>query len=157
MAGLEPTLRAGARGLVAAMAMTGVRRVTTNVRSVGDPPPEAIVERHAPRSVMNVRPEHREMATELAHWAYGTVGGAAFGLLPIGLRVRWWAGPVYGLGIWLFFELGLAPMLDVQYSEERRWAGRVAIALDHVLYGVVVAGRLAPAPEVVERERRTRR
>jgi hypothetical protein len=32
--------------------------------------------------------------------------------------------------------------------------GRLVLALDHVLYGVVVAGRLAPEPEVIEQEHR---
>lgn len=136
------------------MAMTGVRRVTTSMRAVGAPPPEAIIERHAPKNLLGLRREHREMVTELAHWAYGTFGGVVFALLPLHLRTRGWIGPAYGLGIWLVFELGLAPALGLQYGEQRRFVGRTVIALDHTLYGIVVAGRLAPAPEVVEQTRK---
>ncbi len=38
---------------------------------------------------------------EAAHWAFGAGGGAAFGALPRDWRRRRWAGPVYGLVVWL--------------------------------------------------------
>jgi hypothetical protein len=57
-------------------------------------------------------------------------------------------GPLYGLFIWLVFELGIGPLLGVQYQEQKRLTHRAMLALDHVMYGIVVAGRLAPAPEV---------
>lgn len=66
--------------------------------------------------------EHSSAMTEPVHWAYGAAGGAAFGLLPRQVRADPRAAPLYGLSAWL--------------------------ALDHALYGIVVAGRLAPAPEV---------
>lgn len=134
--------RAAARGLVAAMAMTGTRRVTQNLGLLEQAPPEAIDEKLPVTSALS--PERREVVIELAHWSYGAVAGAAFGSLSD--RARWHpaAGPAYGLGIWLVFELGIAPALGLQYAEERKAAGRLMLALDHLLYGVVVAGRLAP-------------
>ncbi len=135
-------MRAAARGLVAAMAMTGMRRVTQNLGLLGQSPPDAVFRDLGPMS--RLRPEHREVVTELAHWAYGSGGGVAFGLLPERLRRHAAAGPVYGLAIWLSFELGVAPFVGVDYPEERQVTGRLVLALDHLLYGVVVAGRLAP-------------
>ena len=68
-------------------------------------------------------------------------------MLPTRFRRHGTAGPAYGLAIWLAFELGIAPLLHVQYAVERQVVGRLVLALDHVLYGVVVAGQLAPEPQ----------
>lgn len=145
--------RAGARGLVAAMAMTGMRTVTGNAGLMEQSPPEAIVERHAPRQIQRLAEGHRSAITELAHWSYGAAGGAMFGLLPPNVRARLLTGPAYGLAVWLSFEAGIAPMVGVQHTKQRRALGRAMVALDHVLYGIVVAGRLAPEEEVIARER----
>jgi len=48
--------------------------------------------------------------------------------------------------IWLGFEAGIAPLLKIEQVKKRPVLWRTAVALDHVLYGVVVAGRLAPEP-----------
>lgn len=140
--------RAGARGLVAAMAMTGTRTVAAGVAPGKRTPPAAIVEEHAPGLFSRLDEHHREAATELLHWAYGTGGGMAFGLLPARLRRFPGTGAAYGLAFWLAFEWGIAPVLGIEQEKERKAVWRVAIALDHVLYGVVVAGRLAPDPSV---------
>ncbi|WP_285567479.1 hypothetical protein [Actinoallomurus iriomotensis] len=142
------TVRAGVRGLIAAMAMSGMRDFTANIGLLEKSPPEVIVERHAPRKVKRLAAEHRSAIIELAHWGYGTVGGAAFGLLPRRWRADPRIGPLYGLVVWLAFELGIGPLLGVQYREQRRLAHRAMLAVDHMMYGTVVAGRLAPAPEV---------
>ena len=144
----ETTARAAARGLVAAMAMTGTRVVSTSAGLIEETPPGAIVGQQAHGLVSGLSDDQRALVTELAHWAYGAVGGAAFGLLAPTLRGHPWAGPVYGLAVWLAFELGLAPLLGVEYERGRAIVPRAVIALDHVLYGVVVAGRLAPEPTV---------
>ncbi|WP_329244855.1 hypothetical protein OG417_48570 [Actinoallomurus sp. NBC_01490] len=142
------TVRAGVRGLIAAMAMSGLRDFTANIGLLEKSPPEVIIERHAPKKVKRLATEHRSAIIELAHWAYGAAGGAAFGLLPCRLRANPYVGPVYGLVVWLGFELGIGPLLGVQYREQRRPAHRAMLAIDHMMYGTVVAGRLAPAPEV---------
>jgi hypothetical protein len=141
-------LRAGARGLVAAMAMTGARTVTTGVVPEEVSPPVAIVERRAPGWFGRLSGRRREALTELMHWAYGAAGGMLFGALPATVRSRPAIGPVYGLGIWLAFELGISPALGIAPTRRRHVLWRGMIAADHVLYGLVVAGRLAPEPAV---------
>lgn len=147
-----PMLRASARGMVAAMGMSGVRSVTANLGLLEKPPPQKIIERDGPALLQRLGEEHRAVAAELAHWAYGTAGGAVFGLFPARVRTHRLAGPVYGLAIWLGFETVIAPLLGVQHGEGPV-RNRIVLSLDHVLYGVVVAGRLAPDPEIIERER----
>ncbi|MGH8867687.1 MAG: hypothetical protein ACRDYU_06805 [Actinomycetes bacterium] len=139
-------VRAGARGLVAAMAMTGVRTLMGALAPHEKSPPQAIVDEHAPAAVSRLPERRRAALTELAHWTYGTGGGVAFGVLPRRVREHPAAGPAYGLGVWLAFELVLAPALGIQHARHRQVAWRAAIAVDHVLYGVVVADRLAPEP-----------
>jgi hypothetical protein len=139
--------RAGARGLVAAMAMTGIRTATAGLGHEEEAPPEEIVKKYAPR-VRRLPDRRQEAITELVHWTYGTGGGVVFGLLPARVRRHPAAGPVYGLSIWLSFELVLAPILGVHQNRRHNVLWPTMIALDHVLYGVVVAGRLAPEPSV---------
>ncbi len=140
------TGRAAARGLVAAMAMTGMRSVSSGLGLLEQTPPEAIVEEQAGDTVAALSPEHRAVVAELAHWGFGAAAGSAFGMLPASLRRHTAAGPAYGLAIWLAFEFAIAPLLGVRRVVRGRFTARAMIALDHVLYGVVVAGRLAPEP-----------
>ncbi|MFD8427758.1 hypothetical protein [Streptomyces coelicoflavus] len=133
---------------MAAMAMTGTRTVTAGIAPQERTPPEAILEESAAGLVSRLGEHHREAVTELLHWAYGAGGGVAFGLLPARVRRFPGTGVVYGLAFWLAFEWGIAPLLGIQQARERKVLWRVGIALDHVLYGVVVAGRLAPEPSV---------
>lgn len=138
--------RAGARGLVGAMAMTGMRQVTTNLGLVDTAPPEAMVGKTAPDQLRRFSPDARTALTELAHWTYGALGGVGYGLLPRRLRSRPLSGPLYGLGIWFAFEAGIAPLLGLG-APHGKVVGRIAVMADHVLYGVLVGGRLAPEPE----------
>ncbi|MDN0196535.1 hypothetical protein [Streptomyces sp. S.PNR 29] len=146
------TARATARGMVAAMAMTGVRTVAAGIAPQEKTPPQAIVEKHAPKRIQRWQTHHRQAVTELLHWAYGAAGGAAFGLLPDRVRRLPATGPAYGLAIWLGFELAVAPALGVRHARERRVLWRMVVALDHVLYGLVVAGRFAPEPDAARRQ-----
>ncbi|MGW5642493.1 hypothetical protein ACWEV3_14445 [Saccharopolyspora sp. NPDC003752] len=149
-------VRAGARGLVGAMAMTGIRTLTGNVGLVEETPPEAIVGKHAPESVQQLPVGHRTALTEAAHWSYGAMAGLGYNVLPRKFRSLPWFGPAYGLVIWLGFEAVIAPLLAVRPTH-RRLLGRLVIALDHAVYGIVVAGRLAPDPDAVERSADERR
>ena len=134
--------RGAVRGAVAAMAMTGVRRVTTGVGLVEQPPPERIAREGFPGILARVPRDHRDEAIELAHWAYGAVAGAAFGALPAGRRRGAWAGPLYGIGIWAAFEAVLAPLVfGPRFARGPRILERLAIAGDHVLYGLVVGAK----------------
>lgn len=138
--------RAGIRGLVAAMAMTGTRTVTSNIGLINQSPPAEIIERHAPTAIRRLQPEYRAALTELAHWSYGISGGVLFSVLPRRLRTAPWTGPVYGLLIWAVFEAALAPALGIQARRYRGVTSRIMVAADHALYGIIVAGQLAPEP-----------
>jgi hypothetical protein len=124
------------------MAQTALRRVTTGVGLVGRPPPERIALEGVPTLLASVPVEHRAEAIELAHWAYGALAGAVYATLPARLRDRGWAGPAYGVAIWLVFEAALAPtLLGLERTRERPLSERLALAADHALYGAVVAKR----------------
>ena len=81
----------------------------------------------------------RRVLEEVFHWTYGAAGGAAFAALPRQLRAHRWAGPAYGLAIWLGFEAGIAPLLQLKQAGESRPAERAALAVDHLLYGLILS------------------
>jgi hypothetical protein len=130
---------AGARGAIAAMAMTGVRAFTVGLGLVQQTPPQAIVRQRARGLIRHVPRRRRRAVIELAHWTYGAAGGVGFGLLPVSIHRRRWAGPLYGLLIWLGFELGLAPLLGLRQARQVRLVERSALAVDHLLYGLVLS------------------
>jgi hypothetical protein len=121
------------------MAMTGMRAFTVDLGIVEETPPEAILKKRARGLIRRVPRDHRRAAIELAHWAYGAAGGTAFGLLPDGVRLKPWAGPMYGLVVWLGFEAGIAPALGLSQAKKLRVQERAALAADHLLYGLVLS------------------
>jgi hypothetical protein len=131
---------AAVRGAIAAMAMTGMRAFTVDLGIVQQTPPQAMVRQRARGLIRRVPRKRRRAAIELAHWGYGAIGGAAFGMLPRSIRQRRrWLGPVYGLVLWLGFEAGLAPLLGLSQAKELRVVERAALAADHLLYGLVLS------------------
>jgi hypothetical protein len=135
--------RGAGRGAVGAMAMTGMRVLTTELGLVEQTPPQAVTRQRArgARSLLRRAPRRqRRGLVEVAHWAFGTAGGAAFGALPGAVRRRPWSGPVYGLLVWLGFELGIAPVLGLSQAKRVRLVDRLALAVDHLLYGWVLSG-----------------
>ena len=134
-------LSGAACGTVGAMAMTGMRVLTTELGLVEQTPPQAVSRQRARgmRALLRRAPrKQRRGMIEAAHWAFGASGGAAFGALPRGWRGRRWAGPVYGLVVWLGFELGIAPVLGLSQAKRARPVDRLALAADHLLYGLVL-------------------
>ena len=129
-----------ARGVVGAMAMSGLRTVTTGLGMVDETPPEAIAEQRGPRMLMHLPEKQRKAVIEIVHWAYGGWGGAVFGALPDTIRRSRWGGPAYGLALWLTFEVGIAPVLGLRQAKKRRVVERLAFAGDHVLYGLMLSG-----------------
>ena len=127
------------RGAIAAMAMTGMRALTVNLGLVQETPPKAILRQRGKGIYRWVPRRKRRAATELFHWSYGAGGGAAFAALPEGLRHRPWAGPLYGLIVWLGFELCAAPLLGLTQAKRPRPVERLAFAVDHLLYGFVLS------------------
>ncbi len=137
---LSDVAHATARGVVAAMSMTGVRAVTGGLDIVDQTPPQAMVRQIIPRLIKRVPRRRRDAVIELAHWAYGGLGGAGYGMLPSNIRAKPWAGPAYGLVIWLGFELGIAPLMGMRQALlTGRSSERVALAADHALYGLVLS------------------
>ena len=127
------------RGTIAAMAMSGMRVVTVNLGLVDETPPRAII-RQRGKGIHGLLPRRqRRTFRELFHWGYGAAGGAAFAALPDPIRRRAWAGPGYGLVVWLGFELCVAPVLGLSQAGKRRPIERAAFALDHALYGFVLS------------------
>jgi hypothetical protein len=137
-------VRGAGRGAVAAMAMTGVRRVTTGLGWLERPPPERMAREAAPGLLARISPERRKAAIELAHWTYGAAAGVAFARLPSSVRRRRLTGVSYGVAIWLAFELVARPVLPLR-EPKRKTRERVALLVDHALYGVVLAAR-SPQP-----------
>ncbi|HEY2601134.1 MAG TPA: hypothetical protein VGI67_06225 [Thermoleophilaceae bacterium] len=127
------------RGAVASMAMTGMRTFAGEIGLVDEPPPTAIMRQRATGLLKLVPRRRRRAAIELAHWAYGAGGGTMFALLPEGVRRREWAGPIYGLVLWLGYEGGIAPALGLSHAKKTRPVERAAFAVDHLLYGLVLS------------------
>lgn len=142
----ERLLEGVGRGTLAAMTMTALRQVTTGLGLVDQTPPDAILKQRAfgvvvrsPRLAFFLAT--RQVAlVELAHWFYGAVGGAAYTRLPPSMRRHRWAGTGYGLATWVAFELSVAPLLGLDQARRIRPMERLMFAVDHVLYGVVLAG-----------------
>jgi hypothetical protein len=138
---LADMLSGAACGTVGAMAMTGMRVITTELGLLEQTPPQALSVQRARglRALLRRAPrKQRRGLVEAAHWAFGAAGGAAFGALPREIRRPVWAGPVYGLVVWLGFELGIAPALNLSQAKHMRLVDRLALAGDHVLYGLVL-------------------
>jgi hypothetical protein len=134
-------LSGAARGAVGAMAMTGMRVLTTELGLV-EQTPQALSRQRARgiRGLLRRAPrKQRRGLIEAAHWAFGASGGAAFGALPRAVRRRPWTGSVYGLVVWLGFELGIAPVLGLSQAKRVRLIDRLALAADHLLYGLVLS------------------
>ena len=142
---MRDMVRPAARGVLGAMAMTGVRRITVDLGLVQKSPPEEIATEGVPARLAQVAPEHRETAIELLHWGVGAIGGMGFGILPAGVRRRRWAGAAYGLAILGVFEGAVGPWLGIG-TKDRAISERLALAGDHVLYGILLVDQSEGRP-----------
>jgi hypothetical protein len=125
---MSEVAHAAMRGAIASMAMTGMRVVTVSLGLVEQPPPQQIAGEHS---------GPRRAAVEVAHWSFGALAAAAYGAVPKPWRQRPWTGPIYGLLIWTGFE-ATAPLLGLPHAERAGVKQRLAIAADHVLYGLIL-------------------
>ena len=136
---MSEMVHAAARGIVGAMAMSGMRELTVSLGLIDEPPPRAIARQKSKGLFRATRRKKRHAAVELMHWGYGAGGGAVFGALPEDLRRRAWFGPAYGLVLWLGFELVQAPLMGLKQAHQLRSVERVTLAVDHLLYGFVLS------------------
>ncbi len=136
---LKDVAHAAGRGLVGAMAMTGMRAVTGGVGLLEQTPLQAIVRQRLPRALEKVPRRRRDAAIEVCHWAYGAGGGAVFAVLPETLRRPPWTGVAYGTVVWLGFEVLVGPLLRLRRDGDHSLPGRASLALDHLLYGLVIS------------------
>ena len=131
---------AAMRGAVGAMAMTGMRTFTADLGLLRETPPQSIAKQRRPTGVLSYVPKSRRRAfVELMHWSVGVTGGAIFGLFPDGLRRTPWFGPVYGLGILLSYDFGIAPLLGLKQSKRPKPLEQAALIADHLLYGFILS------------------
>jgi uncharacterized membrane protein YagU involved in acid resistance len=133
-------LHATMRGVVAAICMSGVRSLTVRLGLLKQTPPEMVVEEHAGGLLERIPENRREAAVELLHWVYGAVGGAGFGVLPDRVRLLPWAGPMYGVVLWMGFETVVSPVLGLGRQRRRQsTVERITLTADHLMYGAVLA------------------
>jgi uncharacterized membrane protein YagU involved in acid resistance len=140
-------IHAKCRGIVGAMAMTGLRVLATHAGLIREGPPIRLTRKQAHGLLTRVPRKRRQVVVELAHWAMGGVFGIVFALLPERFRRHRWSGPVYGLLVWLGFDAVLAPAMGLT---ERDWPNgreRLVFAVDHVLFGLVLSEQRARPPE----------
>jgi hypothetical protein len=136
----EELTHAALRGAIGAMAMTGMRTFTVSVGLLRETPPQSIAKRRRATGVLSYVPKSRRQATvELFHWGVGIAGGAIFGALPDELRRARWFGPVYGLGILLSYDFGIAPLLGLKQAKRPKPAEQAALIVDHLLYGFILS------------------
>jgi hypothetical protein len=130
---------AALRGLIAAMAMTGVRVFASHMGLIREDPPTRLAREQARGLLHSVPRKRRRGVIELIHWTMGAAFGVVFGLLPDGVRRRAWSGPVYGLLVWFGFEAGAAPALGLRQAEWPHWRERAVFIADHLLFGLVMS------------------
>jgi len=126
------------RGVIAAMAMTGLRVFAVHAGLIREDPPSRLVRKQARGLLRSVSRKRRRMVVELVHWAMGALFGAVFGLLPDKVRRRAWSGPVFGVLVWLGFDRGVAPLLGLTVAEWPKGRERAVFVADHLLFGLVL-------------------
>ena len=140
-------IHAKLRGIVGAMAMTGLRVFALHAGLIREDPPSRLTRKKARGLLRSVPRKRRRVVVELVHWAMGGVFGIVFALLPEAIRRKRWSGPVYGVLVWLGFDAVLAPALGLT---ERNWPKgreRAVFVADHVLFGLVLSEQRARPSE----------
>ena len=127
------------RGVVGAMAMSGVRNITSELGLIREPPPVALAKRASRSRLRHVPKGLRRPLVEVLHWQVGALGGATFAVLPDGLRKRAWAGPAWGVLIQSSFGLAIAPALGLKQAKRPSVREQAALLADHLVYGYVLS------------------
>lgn len=126
------------RGVIGALAMTGMRQFAADVGLIEKTPPEAIAD-DAPGMMAKVPQDKRKAAVLGIHCAVGAAGGVGYGILPDPVRQKAWSGPLWGLAIWVSYEAGVAQVLGLKHGYDMPASERATIMADHLLYGYVLA------------------
>ena len=77
---MRDIIHAKLRGIVGAMAMTGVRVFALHAGLIREDPPSRLTRKKARGLVKLVPRKRRRVVVELVHWAMGGVFGIVFGL-----------------------------------------------------------------------------
>jgi hypothetical protein len=129
---MKEIIHAKLRGVVGAMAMTGVRVVAVHAGLIREDPPSRLMRKRRGR-------RRSRTVVELVHWSMGGAFGIVYGLLPEGLRRRAWSGPLYGLLVWMGFDAVIAPALGLTERDWPKGRERAVFVADHLLYGFVLS------------------
>jgi hypothetical protein len=127
------------RGVIGAMAMTGMRQLTTALGLVDETPPESILRRQTKGLLRLVPRKRRRVAVTAVHWGVGAVGGLAFGALPDEVRRSRWAGPAWGLVMLAAYQTAVAPALGLKQAKDPDLSEWLGLTGDHLLYGFVLS------------------
>jgi hypothetical protein len=135
------------RGIVGAMAMTGVRVFALHAGVIREDPPSRLTRKQARGLLKLVPRKRRRVVVELVHWAMGAAFGLAFALLPEGIRRKRCSGPVYGVLVWLGFDAVAAPAVGLTERSWPKGRERLVFVADHVLFGLVLSEQRSRPPE----------
>jgi uncharacterized membrane protein YagU involved in acid resistance len=131
-------LHATFRGIVGAMAMSGLRVFALHAGVVREEPPSRLTRKQGGGLLKLARRRQRRAVVELVHWAMGALFGIGFALLPERIRCKRWSGPVYGVLMWLGFDAVVAPAAGLNERSWPKGRERLVFVLDHLLFGLVL-------------------
>jgi hypothetical protein len=127
------------RGVIGALAMSGVRAFASDLGLIGKTPPEELAEEPEGPLLPRLSEGQRGAAVRSLHLAVGAVGGIGYGVLPDLVRQKGWSGPLWGLVIWAGYDAGVAPLLGLTPSRSIDAKERATFVADHLLYGYILS------------------
>jgi uncharacterized membrane protein YagU involved in acid resistance len=136
---MKEIVHAKLRGVIGAMAMTGVRVFAQHAGLIREDPPSRLTRKQARGLLKLVPRKRRRVVVEFVHWSMGGVFGIGYGLLPERLRRRAWSGPLYGLLVWMGFDAVVAPALGLTERDWPKGRERLVFVADHLLFGFVLS------------------
>jgi hypothetical protein len=127
------------RGVIGALAMSGLRIIARDLGLIEKTPPEELADKPAEGLMAKVPPDKRSAAVGAIHCTVGASGGVGYGMLPDLVRQWSWSGPAWGVAIWLVYESAVAPALGLKHARRVPPAERATVIADHLLYGYVLS------------------
>ena len=152
--GLDDVIRGARAGLVATLAMSVPMLAARRVGLIAPQPPEVITARVARRGGMRLSGTPLDVATSIAHLAFGGAAGGLYALAtgPAGpVRAGAQVGSGYGALIWAMAYLGVLPRLRLVSSPgQGGWTREIVMLSAHLVYGAVL-GRLSRSDQSSDR------